>query len=147
MELVSTRVGTPANGDSNEAHIDATGRWVVFQSNANNLVPGDTNKWTDVFLHDRQTGTTELVSVGLKGAAANGRSYARGVSADGRYVAFSSAAENLVPGDTNKAGDVFVRDMQAGVTERGSVGPGGEQGNKESADCAISTDGRFVADD
>jgi Tol biopolymer transport system component len=146
VELVSpARDGTPANGDSNEPHISATGRWVAFQSNADNLVPGDTNKWTDVFRRDRQTGTTELVSAGLNGAAANGRSYARGVSADGRYVVFASAADNLVPGDTNRTDDVFIRDLQAGTTELVSVGPGGEQGNEGSGECAISADGRFVA--
>jgi Tol biopolymer transport system component len=137
--------GTQADGDSEFGFISATGRWVVFDSVAGNLVPGDENKTSDVFLHDRLSGSTDLVSSRPDGLPGDDWSYARGVSADGRYVVFLSMATDLVAGDTNKVTDVFVRDMKAGVTERMSVSTSGNQGDKESGDCAISDDGRFVA--
>jgi WD40-like Beta Propeller Repeat len=145
MELVSIASdGARAKGECALAIISATGRWVVFQSEAGNLVPGDSNGVSDVFMRDRQAGTTRLVSVGLDGKAAGGGN-ARGVSADGRYVVFSSDSAALVPGDTNNTGDVFVRDMEEGTTERVSVGAGGKQANKGSWDCTLSRDGRIVA--
>ena len=81
---------------------------VAFTSYASNLVPGDTNGTFDVFVRDRRAGVTRLVSVGTAGQA-NGGSADPAISADGRYVAFISAASNLVPGDTNGTFDVFVR--------------------------------------
>ncbi|MGZ4618639.1 MAG: TolB family protein, partial [Frankiaceae bacterium] len=99
--------------------VSADGRYVVFTSDAANLVPGDTNDTPDVFVRDRRAGTTTRVSVSNTGAQGNGYSYnAPAVSADGRYVAFVSDAANLVPGDTNGASDVFVRDRRAGTTTR-----------------------------
>jgi Tol biopolymer transport system component len=136
--------GTQGDGDSDVAFVSADGRWVVFQSEATNLVSDDTNGTTDVFVHDRQTGSTERASVGADGSEADGRSNPRGISADGRYVVFVSGADNLVPGDTNKAYDVFVRDRVTGSTQRVSVGTAGEQGNGGCWDCDISTDGRYV---
>ena len=134
-----------ANGASYEAAISADGRWVVFLSFANNLVGGDSNGFDDAFVHDRQTGATTLVSVGVAGAPGNGDAYAPAISAAGRFVAFESFASNLVVGDTNGTEDVFVRDLQTGTTTRVSVGPGGVQGNSDSFDPAISADGRSVA--
>ena len=125
--------------------ISADGRFVAFSSDATNLVPGDTNGTADVFVRDRQTGTTRRVSVGSGGAQGNGLSVDPAISADGRFVAFASDATNLVPGDTNGADDVFVRDRQTGTTRRVSVGSGGAQGDRVSFDPAISADGRFVA--
>src|SRR4051812_27799006 len=93
--------------------ISATGRFVVFDSQATNLVPGDTNGFPDVFVRDRKTSTTERVSVssiGEQGNAVSGSGYRPSISADGRFVAFGSGASNLVPGDTNGFPDVFVRD-------------------------------------
>src|SRR5262249_59736910 len=95
--------------------ISSDGRRVSFRSGASNLVAGDTNGVEDVFVHDRFTGQTERASVDGSGAQANGRSLQDGlrgpaVSADGRFTAFSSAATNLVPDDTNGDVDVFVRD-------------------------------------
>jgi Tol biopolymer transport system component len=145
MELASVASGgARAHGECALAIISATGRWVVFQSEADNLAPGDTNERSDVFLRDRQTGTTQLVSVGPDGKAVGGGN-ARGVSADGRHVAFCSDSAALVSGDTNNVDDVFVRDMEAGTTERVSVGAGGKQANGGSWDCTLSRDGRIVA--
>jgi Tol biopolymer transport system component len=93
------------------AGLSADGRFVAFSSEASNLVPGDTNDAGDVFVHDRRTGTTARVSLGSGGVQGNGRSDSPTLSADGRFVAFSSWASNLVPGDTNDAGDVFVRTL------------------------------------
>src|SRR5689334_4894228 len=145
--------GVPGNGESGRfsgISISRKGRYVTFASEASNLVPGDTNDARDVFVRDRQAGTTERVSVGPHGAQAEGGeigSVHPSISADGRYVAFESDATNLVPGDTNGHEDVFVRDRQAGTTERVSVGQGGAQANGDSgfAGLAISGDGRFVA--
>src|SRR4029079_13004604 len=107
---------------SNAPAINADGRWVAFVSGATNLVPGDTNGAPDVFVHDRQTGTTTRASVGPGGAEAIFDTSYRGgqvsISADGRRVAFESPFHNLVTGDTNGVYDVFVRDTQAGTTTR-----------------------------
>ena len=138
-------LGTQGNGDSFEPSISADGRYVAFQSFSTNLVSGDTNGQTDVFVRDRQSGTTERVSVDSVGTQGNGFSYWHSISADGRYVAFRSYADNLVSGDTNGQPDVFVHDRQNGTTERASVGSGGVQGNGISYFASISADGRYVA--
>ncbi|HEV8111507.1 MAG TPA: hypothetical protein VGR31_01900 [Planctomycetota bacterium] len=139
--------GGAGNGDSGTSGlaISADGRCVVFMSSAFSLVPGDTNGSVDVFVHDRQTGVTERVSVDSGGIQGNGDSSYPSISGDGRYVAFSSAASNLVPGDTNSAYDVFVHDRQLGTTERASVDSGGAQGNFASTNPVLSTDGSCVA--
>ncbi len=139
--------GTEANGVSYSAAISADGRFVAFWSNASNLVSGDTNGTSDIFVHDRQTGTTERVSVATGGAEGNGSSTIPAISADGRFVAFVSYATNLVAGDTNGYADVFVHDRQTGTTERVSVATGGTQGDNASSDATISPDGRLVAFD
>ena len=95
-------------------------------------------------MHDRQTGTTTRVSVGPGGAQGNGVSSVGVLSADGRWVGFYSEATNLVAGDTNATGDAFVYDQQTGTTTRISVGPGGAQGNGDSAPSAISANGRWI---
>ena len=137
--------GGQATGSSYIPAISADGRFVAFYSLAPDLVSGDTNGKTDVFVHDRQTGTTERVSVATGGTEADGSSYNPAISADGRFVAFHSGATNLVGGDTNVANDVFVHDRQTGTTERVSVATNGGQANDTSANAAISADGRFVA--
>jgi hypothetical protein len=120
---------------------------VAFTSTALNLVPGDTNFAWDVFVHDLQTGATTRVSVDSSGAEGDGLSMIPSISSDGRYVAFTSLATNLVPGDTNAAYDVFVHDRQTGATTRVSVDSAGVQGDGDSgwADLSLSADGRFVA--
>jgi Tol biopolymer transport system component len=137
--------GKEGNVISYDAVISAHGRYVAFTSRATNLVPGDTNGEDDVFVRDRQTGRTTRVSVGPSGAQGNDYSYVSGISADGRFVAFTSEASNLVADDTNGVADVFVRDRQTGRTTRVSVGSGGAQGNRDAGGGEISADGRFVA--
>jgi Tol biopolymer transport system component len=137
--------GTQANNYSGPSAISADGRYVAFESLASNLVAGDTNGVQDVFVRDQVNGYTTRVSIATGGAQANGGSSGASISADGRYVAFQSDAGNLVPGDTNGAPDVFVRDRVTGATTRVSVATGGTQANNNSQRSAISADGRYVA--
>jgi RHS repeat-associated protein len=137
--------GVQGNGASTSAAMSADGRWVAFTSAASNLVSGDTNAATDVFVRDRLTGAVERASVSSTGAQANGASELPTISADGRYVAFRSLASNLVSGDTNAAWDIFVHDRATGVTERVSVSSSGGQGTGTNRDPALSADGRYVA--
>jgi Tol biopolymer transport system component len=137
--------GAQGNGDSAFPAISPGGRFVAFQSEANDLVAGDTNGSRDVFVRDRQMGTTRRVSVGQGGVQGDYSSYGPAISADGRFVAFRSSASNLVPSDTNGSPDVFVRDRRTRTTRRVSVGQGGVQGDSSSQSPALSTHGRFVA--
>jgi Tol biopolymer transport system component len=121
-----------------------TGRFVAFQSAATNLVAGDTNGVSDIFVHDRKTGETRRVSVSSSGAEANGSSLASAISANGRYVAFLSDATNLVAGDTNGVSDIFVRDRSAGTTRRVSVSSAGLEANGASSTPSISADGDHI---
>ena len=121
--------------------VSATGRYVVFASDATNLVAGDTNGKRDVFLRDLQTGTTRLVSRGINGAKGNGPSYFPSVSNDGRYVAFMSDATNLVPGDTNGVTDAFRTDLSTGKTIRVSVATSGQRANGASGGVRMSANG------
>ena len=137
--------GTQGNGGSDYPSISADGRYVAFRSAATNLVPGDTNTRDDIFVRDTVTNTTTRVSVDSAGVQSNGFSYDPSISADGRYVAFDSAASNLVSGDTNASDDVFVRDTVENTTPRVSVDSAGVQGNLWSDYPSISADGRYVA--
>ena len=123
-----------------EPVISSDGRYVAFSSSASNLVPGDTNGSEDVFVRDRKLGTTRRVSVSSTEAQGNGDSWAPAISSDGRYVAFSSSASNLVPGDTNGSYDVFVRDRKLGTTRRVSVSSTETQGNGDTWAPAISSE-------
>jgi len=137
--------GTQGNSFSgHRLSISADGRYVVFPSLANNLVSGDTNGVNDIFVRDRQNGTTERVSIDSAGLQGNSNSDTPSISADGRYVAFESFATNLVTGDTNDVWDVFVHDRLTGTTERVSVSTVGAQGNGGSLTPSMSTDGRCV---
>ena len=118
---------------------------MAFGSFATNLVAGDTNGKLDVFVHDRDTGTTERLSIAFNGTQGNDESFSPAISSVGRFVAFQSDATNLVPNDTNNRSDIFVRDRQTGTTERVSVASDGTQANGDSISPAISSDGRFVA--
>ena len=140
--------GAQGNGNSSDQWISADGRYISFFSQASNLVPGDTNGAPDVFVHDRQTGVTERVSISSDGSQTNvfnGFNGNAALSADGLHVAFVSDASNLVPGDTNGVKDVFVRDRASGTTRRVSVTNTGKQAPNGGFDPAVSGDGRYVA--
>lgn len=137
--------GLEADSSSTTSAISADGNVVAFVSAASNLVVGDLNFQLDVFVHDRTTGVTERVSVASDGSEAAGQSATPALSADGRFVAFASAAPNLVPGDANGRFDVFVHDRMDGTTELVSVASDGAQGTSDSVAPAISADGRLVA--
>ena len=111
-----TSAGAQSNGNVDGPSISADGRFVAFASGAPDLVAGDTNGVFDVFVHDRASGTTERVSISSAGGEGNGASSHASISADGRFVAFTSLASNLDAGDANGTGDVFVHDRLAGAT-------------------------------
>lgn len=138
-------VGTQSNGESYYASISGDGRYVSFGSAATNLVDGDTNGSSDIFLRDRLANTTTRVSLDSAGIEGNGGSFDPAISSDGISVAFRSVATNLVSGDTNAAEDVFLRDRQADTTDRVSTAIDGAQGNGASAAPAVSGSGRYVA--
>jgi Tol biopolymer transport system component len=145
--------GTPGNGVSFEPILSADGRFIAFESDASSLVLGDTNGVRDVFVRDRLTGTTTRVSVASDGTPGNGASFVAGISADGRFVAFSSDATNLVPGDTNRFQDLFLHDRQTGITVRVNVASDGTQSDRDTVPSpdrpglrgVLSADGRFIA--
>ena len=138
--------GSQGSGISFNPSLSGDGRYVAFYSSSDNLVFGDTNSSDDVFVHDRQAGTTVRVSVASDGGQANGPSFSfqSSISADGSIVAFASVADNLVSGDSNATVDVFVHDLPTGVTSRVSVGSDGTEGNDFSISPSISADGRYV---
>ncbi|MFN0006944.1 MAG: TolB family protein [Planctomycetota bacterium] len=139
--------GQQTNFDSTTNDVTPDGRYVLFSSHATNLVPGDDNARRDIFLRDRQAGSTERVSVSSSEIEGNGDCYLFGgsVSPDARFVTFTSHATDLVPGDTNQRADVFLRNRPSGSLERVSVDSSGGQGNDRSEGGAISADGRYVA--
>ena len=137
--------GGPSLGSSETPRVSADGRYVAWPTTAHNLTPGDDNPHWDVYLHDVETGENWLVSRTLDGTAGNASSFNPSISADGRYVAFTSAVSDLVAGDTNGAADVFVFDRVAGTVERVSTDAAGAQGDLFSVGASISADGRYVA--
>lgn len=138
--------GTQGNDFSEFSAISDDGRFVAFSSYSNNLVSGDTNNNSDIFVHDRTTGETIRASVASDGTQGNDFSTQPSISADGRYVTFVSDSDNLVSGDTNEVRDVFVHDIQTRQTTRVSVASDGTQGNNSvTLISAISPDGRYVA--
>lgn len=123
-----SRTGEQGNAESGappayggEAELSGDGRFVVFNSTAGNLVPADTNGKRDIFVHDRATGEVSLVSVGVGGVPADGESPLGSISEDGNIIAYHSFAGNLVNGDQNGQGDVFVLDRRTQLTTRVSV--------------------------
>jgi Tol biopolymer transport system component len=139
---------TGGGGGSSAPRISAAGRYVVFQSLATNLYANDINGTWDVFVRDRTAGTTTRVNVSSAGVGANSNSLdlQATISSDGRYVAFDSNADNLVPSDTNQSSDVFVRDLTRSTTTRVSVEQFGTQAaGGFSRSPAISSDGRYIA--
>jgi Tol biopolymer transport system component len=124
--------------------ISTDGRYVAFSSEVRDLVPGDTNRKFDCFVLDRRTKKIRRVSLGAQGQQGNGESSGAVISADGRYVAFSSTATNLVRRDTNGADDIFVRDLRAGTTRRVSLTVAGRQTDGTSGGPVLSADGRYL---
>ncbi|MFB6892873.1 hypothetical protein ACFCX4_26575 [Kitasatospora sp. NPDC056327] len=143
---VSTGVdGAQPDGASWANGLSADGRYALFGSDATNLVPGDTNGESDLFVRDLLTRRTERVSLTSTGAQAAGRSYDGAISGNGRLVVFTSTAA-LLPGDTNGAEDIYLRDLRTGRTERLTTGdPTREQPGHDSYLPSISWDGRYVS--
>jgi Tol biopolymer transport system component len=146
--------GTAGDSDSSLASISGDGRFVAFWSFASNLVPGDTNDTSDVFVRDRVAGTTERVSVdsrerqsigGDQGGVLDTNFGRPVITPDGRFVAFASSATNLVKGDRNNTVDIFLRDRSAGTTERVTMAGRKTEADSESSVPAISPDARFIA--
>jgi Tol biopolymer transport system component len=143
--------GTEANGASMHAVVSGNGRYVAFHSRASNLTAGDNNGAADIFVYDRRTGQPSLVSRTRSGAVGNGRSERPSISHDGRWIAFSSDASDLVEGDGNQAEDVFVFDTRQNETIRASLTFDGKEMERAVNPVAsdrksvISPDGRFVA--
>jgi VCBS repeat-containing protein len=137
--------GASGDGWDGDPSVSADGRYVAFASNSSNLVPGDTNDANDVFVRDVLRGVTKKITVPPRGGQIDNNSYSTDISDDGRYVAFFSHATNLVPGDTNGEGDIFVHDRRTGRTQRASVSSLGLQsGGAGFWTLAISGDGRYV---
>lgn len=139
--------GNAANGGSSERGVSGDGRYATFCSVADNLVPGDTNGTSDVFVKDLFTGSIGRVSVDSHGREGNGGCGRTAISRDGRFVGFASMADNLVPGDTNGEDDIFVHDRVTRQTKRVNVGAGGVQANGPSYEFDLSGDGRYFVFD
>ncbi len=137
--------GVQTNGQSIFSCVSGDGRYVGFQSQATNLVPGDVGGFTDIFVRDTVDNVTTRVSVDSFGNEANGASTGCDISADGRYVVFTSGASNLVSGDTNGVSDIFMHDRDIGKTTRVSVNSAGVQGDAASSGATMSKNGGFVA--
>jgi Tol biopolymer transport system component len=151
FDLISARdPGLPSatgNGQSGISPfaVSGDGRWVAFSSEADNLIANDPNAFRDVFVRDLLFQTNFLVSFNTNGASGEGPSTEASISSNGRFVAFTSLADDLVPLESNHRQDVFVRDLQAGTTRLASINFAGTgSGNHESYSPALSPDGRFV---
>jgi hypothetical protein len=137
--------GVPTTGTySYGGSVSFDGRLIAFTSTASDLVAGDTNASYDIFVRDMQAGVNTRVSLDSSGAEGNGDSLDPSISSDGRCVAFSSAATNLVPGDANAHIDIFVHNIQTGETVLASVDSNGVQANADCLDPVLSADGRYV---
>jgi Tol biopolymer transport system component len=153
---VTTRVnlgpgGTQVVGETESyiPSISANGRWVAFQSAARGLVSGTSGDHFNIFVHDMQSGVTEIVSIATNGTEGNKNSQSPVISADGRCVAFVSLATNLVPNYTGTDYETYVHDRVSGVTTMESVSANGTQANSDSGltGISMSSDGRYVAFD
>ena len=152
IECVSVSTGhKPIHSGSYNPSVSDDGRYVVFQSDATDVVPNDTNNATDIYLYDRKLQITRRISIAINGAQANGPSYSGQISQDGKYAVFQSYATNLVPKDTNTHTDIFVVALQTtsrakiGTIQRVSVSSAGAEANAASYDPTINSDGSVVA--
>lgn len=145
-----------SNGKSDQARLSGSGQHVAFVSSGSNLVPNDINATTDIFVKDRRTGGTTMVSVSTQGTQANGPSFQPAISYDGRFVAFTSSASNLAVNDSNLRDDVFLRDRDTDVdgifdeadavsTSNVSMAPGGLPANGQGGHPSLSSNGRYLA--
>jgi hypothetical protein len=132
--------GVSSGGISSGVSCD--GNYMSFYSTATNIVTGDTNSNWDVFRYSRVSGQTELVSRDSSGSIGNGRSYGASLSGDGRYIAFWSASTNLVTSDTNGTEDIFIKDLNTGITEILSQNSSGVYGKYGSFNAIMSANGK-----
>lgn len=137
--------GEEANSDSYSSVINKNGSFIAFSSSASNLVENDTNGYYDIFLYDKIKNTIKRISISNNGIEVNGDSLEPTISDDGRYIAFSSFANNLVDGDNNGYCDVFIYDQICMITKRVSLSSYGDEANSDSGEPSISDDGRYIA--
>jgi hypothetical protein len=138
--------GVQGDRSSRRPSISGDGRYVAFESEALNLDSGPGSSWgSDIFVRDRATGQTDLISAGSSATPTEESNYFPDISADGRYVTFTSGAPDLVPHDSNGFYDVFWHDRVEGRTERASVATNGAQANANSYFGALSADGLHIA--
>ena len=146
LQLASvSSAGVKSNGFCEEPRISADGKTVCFSTDGNNLVPGDTGFDSDIFVHDLETGITEMASSGPTGIQGNDESFYPWLSGDGRYVVFESNATNLVVGGTSGSSQIFLLDRQGGGMTVVSRGLGGAEPNDDCWSASISADGNRVA--
>ena len=136
--------GGQGNNESGDPAISGDGKIIAFESKASDLVPGDSNNTWDIFVHNRATGVTELISVRDNGRQGNGASRDPAISANGRFVVFNSWANNLYRRDTNGKRDVFIHDRSTGKTSRVSINSAERQSNGHSSNASVNGAGRFV---
>ncbi|WP_127995561.1 beta strand repeat-containing protein [Piscinibacter defluvii] len=144
VKVSESSTGVAGNGTSQSGQFSGDGRSIVFHSLATNLVAGDANGASDIFIKDLRTGDLRLVSSNAAGEVGNGTSTAAAVSADGRFVVFQSTASNLVSGDTNGVSDIFVKDLSSGEIRRVSVDAAGTPSNNASDLASVSADGQWI---
>lgn len=146
LERISINAaGQEPDADAEFPAISDDGRYIAFHSACSNLVPGDNNARVDIFVKDRATGQIERVSVATDGSQGNGSSVAPSISADGRFVAFSSHSTNLVQSPVITTWSIFVHDRQTGITSLASVGMGHTAPDNLSLDSTFSPDGSLLA--
>jgi Ca2+-binding RTX toxin-like protein len=145
LTLVSASVlGIKGNNSDTDPHVTSNGRFVVFTGFSDDLVVGDTNLSSDIFMKDLDTGFISVISSGAFGVQGNNFSGSPFISADGRVAVWATASDNLVAGDNNGNGDIFARNLKTGVVTRVSVGANGSEGNFDSFGANVSDNGRFV---
>lgn len=144
IRVSTSSAGVEGDAEVGDGMISASGGFVTFVSNATNLVSGDTNSCADIFVRDLSANTTELISKSTGATIGNRASDMPALSADGRYVVFSSRAGNLVPSDSNGYPDIFIRDRTSSTTERVSTNDSGVEGRFDSLNASVTDDGRFV---